>query len=74
MGKQFDSLKFNLKTTFRFSVIPPKVKSLIWTRIILAHVGVSHLEFLLCLLPVLSVLCFCSLVVSVERVNVVLLA
>lgn len=69
--KWFDSLKFNLKTTYSFSVILPMVKSLIHTLIILAQVGISHLEFLLCLLPILSMLYFCSLLVIVEHFNTV---
>lgn len=58
----FDSLKFHLKTTFSFSMIPPMIKSLIQTLYFLAQVGVSHLECFWCLLPVFYAFYFCSLV------------
>lgn len=52
-------------------MILPMLKSLIHTLIILAQGGIYHLEFLLCLLPILSMLYFCSLPVSVEHFNTV---
>lgn len=50
--------KTQFKINFQIFCDPPMVKSLIWTLTFLAQVYMSHLEFLLCLLPFLSALYF----------------